>query len=165
MSVLIILPIVGLFSQTSNKNSANCTDDGLFSFLITCVFNDRWSFIAEFDRSWCFLNYDVCRGSPQNITIFLLKKLSLLVMPFGILLTANMLYVRVIKASSHIIIMRNLMLMFTWQRSILKKKLFPALGNTAFNRSISSHLSLVKEKDWQNCTCVNSFANDHPSRV
>ena len=121
MSVLFILPIVGLFSPTSNKNSANCTDYGLFFFLITCVFNNKLSFIAEFNRSWCFWNYDVCRGSPQNITIFLLKKLSLLVMPFGILLTANMLYLCVIKASSYIIIMRNLMLMFTWQRSILKK--------------------------------------------
>ena len=51
MSVLFILPIVGLLSPTSNKNSANGTDYGLFSFLITCVFNNKLNFIAEFNRS------------------------------------------------------------------------------------------------------------------
>ena len=128
ISASCILHIVGLFSPTSSKNLANCLDCGLFPFLITCMFIDKVSFIAEFHISGYIISgYDltttdhdafgvtgnVCRGSSQNITIFPPRKLSLLVISFSILLTANTLYVCVIKALSHIFIMRNSMLMFT----------------------------------------------------
>ena len=55
---------------------------------------------------------NVCRGSLQNITIFPPKKLSLLVISFSILLTAIMLYVCVIKASSHIINFVSLIILY-----------------------------------------------------
>ena len=89
MSVLCFLSIVGLISPTSNKNLGNYIDWGLFPFLITRMFIDKLSFIAEFHMSGHFINdaltttdldafemaSNICRGSPQNITILPSKKL------------------------------------------------------------------------------------------
>ena len=119
MSVLCILSIVGLFSPKFNKNFANCNDSGLFLFLIRRMFIDKLSFIAESHISGHFINdaltttdlhafgitCNICRGSQQNITIFPRKKLSLLVMSFSILLTANMLYVMFLSSRPHPILL------------------------------------------------------------
>ena len=76
----------------SYKNSANCTDYGLFPFLITCMFNDKLSFIAEFHIIGHFINKSlitadldafgttgkVCRESPQNLN-FSAKKVIIVI--------------------------------------------------------------------------------------
>ena len=76
----------------SNKNLANCTDYGLFPFLITCMFNDKLSFIAEFHIIGHFINKSlitadldafgttgkVCRESPQNLN-FSAKKVIIVI--------------------------------------------------------------------------------------
>ena len=74
MSVLCILIIVGLFSPTSSKNLANYIDWGLFPFLITRMFIDKLSFIAEFHISGHFIN-DTFHMYSQPVIRWAFKKI------------------------------------------------------------------------------------------